>query len=267
MKKIIYIISVFAFAMSCSMDDEIVGDINNTSDKEYTCDFDGVRPSDAYTYPILPGTPAWAELKTGQEMTDACQIPVELLKKMSTQAVIQALLDHPLLLEIFQRFQFQADFESLFFGNNAYKELTGRKDAGKSLIDRLFIAQSPIKVDELRGYKSSEWILSQEVFLKQLNDKEKTVLMETVLKNDELQYGGYNQVFEVQPDGYYLRPVGWLLAGRTLLNVKYEPLVQKVEENSELNAFFNDKNFAYMAELHYEIGQTIMLYLKEYLKN
>jgi len=52
------------------------------------------RPSDSYNYPVYPGMKEWGNFKTNKEMLEACQVPAKTLKKMSTQAVIQALWEH-----------------------------------------------------------------------------------------------------------------------------------------------------------------------------
>ncbi|MDR3226687.1 MAG: hypothetical protein LBT56_03340, partial [Prevotellaceae bacterium] len=94
------------------------------------------RPSDSYNYPVYPGMPEWAEFETVEEMVEACQIPENTLKKMSTQAVIQAIWEYPFAFDVLQRYQYQFDFR-MFLENNAYNELTKRTDAGMALLERL----------------------------------------------------------------------------------------------------------------------------------
>jgi hypothetical protein len=63
------------------------------------------RPADSYNYPVWLGMEEWAQFKTGQEMTDACQVPEDILKTMSTQAVIQVIWEYPFLTGLLHRFQ------------------------------------------------------------------------------------------------------------------------------------------------------------------
>jgi hypothetical protein len=95
------------------------------------------RPDDSYNYPVYPGMPEWSEFKTTEEMVAAIQVPENILKKMSTQAVIQAIWEYPLWFDVLCRLQYQLDFDGEFSNNNAYKELIKRADAGTSLLERL----------------------------------------------------------------------------------------------------------------------------------
>ena len=42
-----------------------------------------------WNYPILPGTEEWKKFKTQQEKVDACQIPEDVLKAISTNDLVQ----------------------------------------------------------------------------------------------------------------------------------------------------------------------------------
>jgi len=49
-----------------------------------------------YIYPILPGTDEWKQL-TVEERIKACEVDEELLKKMSTKALVETVCTHPFL--------------------------------------------------------------------------------------------------------------------------------------------------------------------------
>lgn len=90
------------------------------------------RPADSYNYPVYRGMPEWADM-TREERIEKMQVPVERLKKMSTQAVIQAIYEHPSFDSFLSYSSFrwyQIEFESCFNENNAYLELIQRTDAG-----------------------------------------------------------------------------------------------------------------------------------------
>ena len=53
-----------------------------------------------YVYPVVPGTDAWAELPDNLAMMTACQIPEDLLHAMTTDALMQTVLDCPLFSDI-----------------------------------------------------------------------------------------------------------------------------------------------------------------------
>ena len=48
-------------------------------------------------YPIRPGTPEWEAFTSHEAMVRACQIPEGLLENLTTEKLIDAVLDYPLL--------------------------------------------------------------------------------------------------------------------------------------------------------------------------
>ena len=54
-----------------------------------------------YQYPVTPGMDAWRTFQSFDEMIDACQIPNNILTQMSTEALIESVLDYPLASIIF----------------------------------------------------------------------------------------------------------------------------------------------------------------------
>lgn len=54
-----------------------------------------------YSYPIVPGTPEWKELKTHEEKVAACQIPDDILNSLTTEALIETVANYPLAVDIY----------------------------------------------------------------------------------------------------------------------------------------------------------------------
>lgn len=54
-----------------------------------------------YVYPVVPGTDAWAQLDSLEKMMLACDIPRETVEKMSARQPARAVLDYPLLNNLF----------------------------------------------------------------------------------------------------------------------------------------------------------------------
>ena len=52
--------------------------------------------SDAYDYPVKPGTDAWKALGSHADMLNACQIPETTLNRMSTAGLVETVLNYPL---------------------------------------------------------------------------------------------------------------------------------------------------------------------------
>jgi hypothetical protein len=220
------------------------------------------RPADTYSYPAVPGTDEWAAFKTGEEMMEACQIPVDMLKNMSTHGIIQSILEHPLLSGIVHRFQYRTDFDSFVSGNHAYEELKARKDAGTCLLERLTLVDPVIPDAEFDEPHVLEIILSQAVFLSRLNDSEKRTVVKTAFKNDDLRQKAYP---ENSLRRTYWRAVTWLLAGRTMANAGYAPFVEEMERNIALQIFLDGSNhYTYMQTVDEPVPQMIIHHAVKY---
>jgi hypothetical protein len=220
------------------------------------------RPYDSYNYPVYPDMKEWEKLKTGQDMFDACQIPTSVLSKMSTQAVVQAIWEHPLLFQIFNRYIFQGDFESMFSNNNAYMELCNREDAGAALAER-FTLVNPLTSSPRFEAQTLELLIAQPVFLAQLNDKEKTTIVELALRKNDLR----KNTWEENSIANSLSPITWLLIGRIMQTADYAPFVEVVNGNEQLKSFLENKDYVYMKEIYGDIPQQIIDFSKNYLNN
>jgi len=217
------------------------------------------RPDDSYNYPVYPGMEEWAKFETGQEMMDACQIPSRTVRNMSTQALIQAIWEHPLLFDTFTRYLYQRDFEAMFADNNAYMELCKRRDAADTLADRL------IRVNPLTRFESQtlELLMAQPVILAKLSDEERKKVVRDVLQKDDLR----QKTWEDNSYAYGLKAITWLLIGRTMTTSGYVPFVRAVNENEDLKAFLKDTNYTYMKEVYGNIPQLILHFCKYYLNS
>lgn len=54
-----------------------------------------------YEYPVVPGTAAWTELNGLDEMIAACAVDESRLEAMTTPALLETVLDYPLLINIY----------------------------------------------------------------------------------------------------------------------------------------------------------------------
>jgi hypothetical protein len=213
------------------------------------------RPVDSYDYPVYPGMKEWANFSTGEEMMEACQVPEPVLNKMSTQAVIQALLEHPLIfgaVGVFHRYQYQMDFGSAIKNNNAFKALSMRPDAGSCLLERLKLADplAPMAVHPL------ELMMSQPVILLQFTESEKKTIVELTLNHHDLRQKEKINDHQV---------VAWLLAGR-ILAAGYTPFMEEAGRNESLRLFLDGETYVYMEEVYGDIPQYIINYAEKFIK-
>ena len=79
-----------------------------------------------YEYPYVPGTQEWYDFEDVFAMREATQVPDEILQQMTTEALLQTVLDHPLLPEIIC-------FESLKIG---YQEVKSRYNCLQEFVTR-----------------------------------------------------------------------------------------------------------------------------------
>jgi len=90
--------------------------------------------SDAYDYPIKPGTDEWKAFGSHEEMLKACQIPEELLHRMSTTALVETVLNYPLAIDWWAYDSTEIGIERVREQFNGLSELLSHNDAGVALI-------------------------------------------------------------------------------------------------------------------------------------
>ncbi|MDD4427163.1 MAG: hypothetical protein PHG64_02060 [Paludibacter sp.] len=215
------------------------------------------RPDGSYYYPVLPGMEKWKSFSSTQEMIDACQVPITILKKQTTQAVFQALWEYPFFFEITYRHNhYQQDFETVFSNTNAYKEFLTRKDAGQCLYSRLLLV-NPIYVIYSRGL---ELFMSQPVFLQPLSIDSKKKIIDLSFKNDSLRQAANQYGEDVS------REITWLLVGRTLFYSDYKPFVDLTNQNSQLMTFLESSTInVYTEEEYANFFQVIISNGKDFI--
>lgn len=86
-----------------------------------------------YVYPVKPGTPAWAALKSHDEKVAVCQIPNDRLKNMRTRELLAVCLDYPLLLDVMVFSSLQEGFDKYRAEFNGIREYLQRPDAASTL--------------------------------------------------------------------------------------------------------------------------------------
>ncbi|MEN3325621.1 MAG: hypothetical protein V7638_428 [Acidobacteriota bacterium] len=93
-------------------------------------------PSAGFSFSVRPGTKAWAELKSHDEMLAATQLPVPELRKMTTEGLLETVLTYPLLKDMLAYNSTQTGFEAVSKKFNGLSELRSRKDIGGAALSR-----------------------------------------------------------------------------------------------------------------------------------
>lgn len=89
--------------------------------------------NEPYCYPVLRGSKEWLSMKTHAERVDACQIPESILSHMTTEALLETVLNYPLLIDLFLWRSIDEGMYSLRCSFNGMDELMRRTDLEDAL--------------------------------------------------------------------------------------------------------------------------------------
>lgn len=89
--------------------------------------------TDSYQYPIVPGMEEWKKLKSLQEKIEVCHIPEDVLTNMTTEALIETVLNYPLAINIVAYDTPQIGLKEVTKYFNGLQELSTRVDARKKI--------------------------------------------------------------------------------------------------------------------------------------
>ena len=235
------------------------------------------RPDDAYTYPIDRGTPEWWELFENlsgisiyNKMMEVCSIPEATLKQMSTHALIQALMDYPLVIDFYFSNSAMTGFWTYYSENTTYQELVTREDAGRLLLEWLLtlnpldypdelIVDLPGKDIHYLDICVLELMMGQPEFLSQLVDAERKNVVRSVLINESL----WKELPDM-PRRFMSNAISFWVAGNVMLYTDYAPFVDEVNNDDELKKFLVPSYTWVMVSPEFE--QLIFSYAVNYLK-
>lgn len=88
----------------------------------------------SYDFPVKPGSKEWKKLDSKEEKLKLTQIPENDLKNLSTSALVETVLNYPLLVDMFAFDSYEEGFKAVRENFNGLAELVKREDAGTSLI-------------------------------------------------------------------------------------------------------------------------------------
>ena len=90
----------------------------------------------AYNYPVVPGTSEWLALRTHVEKIKACQIPEDILESMSTEDLVETVLNYPLRVDMLVWDTSAIGYHQVQSQFNGLQELAKRTDALSKLITK-----------------------------------------------------------------------------------------------------------------------------------
>lgn len=173
--------------------------------------------TEPYDYPVKPGTQEWVDLVGRRE---ACEIPEEILGKLTTEALLETILNYPLLFGWTVHNTWEEGVESEIRQFNGLQELLRREDAGEVVYKKYcempieyFVSETGPDTYDLQPFL--ERLLMRDEIQSQLVDKQKEVA-EQVIKTIRRKMA--------EPDKYY---------HEMLSEDIYEKLLEKYPEFKE----------------------------------
>lgn len=103
-------------------------------------------------YPVTENSDEWASFETHDEMVAACNIPEELLEKMSTEELVDLMLDYPLLGDLRLYENLNEGFYCLSQKSNVLAEILKREDGSQALLvayDNLELIKENSEIDNM----------------------------------------------------------------------------------------------------------------------
>ena len=198
------------------------------------------RPAGSYDYPVCPGMEEWSVFISTWQMVSTVEIPEDMLKEMSTEALMQGLWEYPFFFELpTSSFSLQHGYEALLPYINIGREFLSRDDAAECLYHRYEIVNVAHEGAIILA-RSLEVMLAQDVYLAKYNDEQLKKLIEMVYKNDIIRYGENSNV-----ETGIMRSCSWFLIGRILRHIGYEPFLN-ILENDALMQIYMDEGYVDM---------------------
>ena len=196
------------------------------------CDID-LNPDDVYSFPLVPGTPQWAELKSGDEQFVATQVPEMTAKKMSTDGLIETWLNYPLngtaLAHNSLSFWYNGHKERF----NALRELISRGDASCKCLSR-FESIEPNQANSLSGYVPLAVLVSDYELLDDLSKEQEKFLIRLARANYDVMIQDPKEIVRFNAN-YNL----WICA-RAMAHLKYQPFIDATEQSDLLKAYLDN---------------------------
>ena len=78
--------------------------------------------SDPYEYPVTADSEQWSSFTTTAQMFEACQVPENIAEDMSTEALLQTVIDYPMLITVLAQSDQNARYNMLFEYNAALQD-------------------------------------------------------------------------------------------------------------------------------------------------
>lgn len=265
MKKLYILLAMPLFLCDCSNDDNtnIMG-LNEDYLPLYqeildSSEYTGIpRADDTYTYPVTPNTEEWNSLwKSGgwKAVDEANRIPSTVLSAMSTEGVLQSVLDFPGAVQrvFLAEDTFYKAFRDMIARCDAYSELALRADAGTVVCKYYNMYKSRTGGSSIGYYLQPlfEQIISQEEIFSKFSTAETKETLERV----------DTRILDDHSSSYITTDKNMLFfASRVMYYNRFMPFVEEVEKDKGLKAFV-EKQEGYTNDMWGIILQCMRVYI------
>ena len=263
--KVPLIVYIIPFAILCSCGGDEIGP------SEINCDFNPAL-TDAWVYPVLPGTQEWLDLETTEARWKACQIPDEKLVKMSNKVLIDAWLRFPFIDNLFSSNSVVRSMEYMIQNFAGLREFTGRSNAMDTLIAvyRLRHPSCTVNLNSIDQGRYSlnlaniEYLIASDVMLAKLSMTGKKALVKdafAVLEAKEKTGKTYY--------GDVVRGASLFVCIKAMQSAKYQPFDSAIRnDKTGALAKFLETGYLYTgADRENPIVQIIMNHSKKFIKD
>lgn len=87
-----------------------------------------------YDYPVKRGTSEWYSIKTYDSLRKVCQIPSNIVDKMSTSLLLESIINYPLIGDVLVFESYKKGLENLANNFNAFATIIQRSDLDAVLL-------------------------------------------------------------------------------------------------------------------------------------
>lgn len=177
---------------------------------------DATEPTRVYS--VLPGDPEWEQLGSVEDKIRACAIDEEILRNLTDEELVQAILDYPFIIDLWLVDDYRIGVQSVCKNSDAFRELLSRDNA-KDILMNWLKGKSVFDLQSVSA--EGEMQIGQIALLLMYTDQ----LAETVTKEDVEILNGFSSVLPISLEWEEKTSSGsaqLTISSRTGLVVSYE---------------------------------------------
>lgn len=160
--------------------------------------------TEPYEYPCARGTQLWENTPNRKLRIEACQIPENTLKSLTTKALIETIINYPYIMELQLWNTMTEGYEQVSSQLNAFGELEIRNNSSSELL-KLYESfniltdtqRKTATLNERQAINTLEVLLSQDRYLEKMTDEELSRLEIAVSQKIDQKKDYHNSTYSV----------------------------------------------------------------------